>query len=62
MDTKKNTKIINFNTVNFQLPKDVQEEGGIKNIEAYKISKSKQIFSYILFILSFGILYLYTRW
>ncbi|EGR30929.1 hypothetical protein IMG5_120940 [Ichthyophthirius multifiliis] len=55
-------KSINFNTVNFQLPRDVQEEGAIKDIESFEISLPKLIFSYILYILSFGIVYLFTRW
>ncbi|KAL4505178.1 hypothetical protein ABPG72_016245 [Tetrahymena utriculariae] len=52
----------NYNTVRFQLPKDIKEEGIIKEIKSYKIQKSKLIFSYFFFVITGGILFLFTRW
>ncbi|KAL4494291.1 hypothetical protein ABPG73_018810 [Tetrahymena malaccensis] len=48
--------------VYFQLPEDIQEEGIIKQIDSYKISSTKLVFSYFLFFATCGILYLFTRW
>ncbi|KAL4505183.1 hypothetical protein ABPG72_016250 [Tetrahymena utriculariae] len=48
--------------VNFKLPEDIQEEGVINEIESFQISQIKLILSYILFVISGGILYLFTRW
>ncbi|EAR98775.2 E1-E2 ATPase family protein (macronuclear) [Tetrahymena thermophila SB210] len=48
--------------VKFVLPEDIQEEGIIKEIQAYRIQKFKLIFSYFLFFITGGLLYLFTRW
>ncbi|KAL4505176.1 hypothetical protein ABPG72_016243 [Tetrahymena utriculariae] len=55
-------KGINGQNVKFVLPQDIQEEGIINEIQSYRIQQFKLIFSYFLFFITGGLLYIFTRW
>lgn len=44
------------------MPHNIQEEGKIYSIETYEYSTCKLIFSYIIYLLTGGIAYLFSRW
>ncbi|KAL4462608.1 hypothetical protein ABPG74_000438 [Tetrahymena malaccensis] len=56
------SKNLDPNRVYFELPEDIQEEGIIKEINSYRVQSVKLALSYILFFITCGILYLFSRW
>jgi hypothetical protein len=49
-------------TIDFVLPKDIQKEGEIKRIQAYKKSEFKRACFIFFNVITIGFTYLIARW